>query len=249
MDMYLRSRISCAVRRTGLAVAAGAVALAVGTGGCAAGGGAADPGGPATGAAPPGAPPSDVGSAAADGDTPGRWELQDLSDLERRVLADKQVTDGELREATEALAGCLRRHGLHVVERDAGQPGPGGVVSEFDAGTDAEEERLTGADDRCRADVSAVAEVWVLQRELDEPARRRAMADFVRCARDAGVAAPAVEGEGEGEGFAPVLKRASELVADAQDGEHAAVEACLDAVTPAVATALPGLREALDDLE
>jgi hypothetical protein len=242
--MYWRSRIGCAVRRTGVAVAAGAVALAVGTGGCAGGDGAADPGGPVTGAAP-GASPSDVGSTAADGDTPGRRELQDLSGLERRVLADKQVTDGELREATKALVGCLRRHGLRVVERDAGQPGPGGVVSEFDAGTDAEEERLTVADDRCRADVSAVAEVWVLQLELDEPTRRRAMADFVRCARDAGVAAPA----GEGEGFVPVFQRASELVADAQDGEHASVEACLDAVTPAVVTALPGLREALDDLE
>lgn len=96
----------------------------------------------------------------------GAAALQNLSQFEKRVLADKHVTDAELGEAVQVFTDCLTKAGIAY----SIQPGQVGLRSVLMHGsvTDEAERTQQLADhdakmNRCIDQVSAVDNVWILQ--------------------------------------------------------------------------------------
>jgi hypothetical protein len=95
----------------------------------------------------------------------GVHALQNLSEFEKQVLADKHVTPEEMDEALHTYTDCLSEAGM----RYEIQPGPrgmgnvltfGGPANGWPSGT---EQDFDVAMERCVDQVSAVQNVWILQ--------------------------------------------------------------------------------------
>jgi len=186
----------------------------------------------------------------------GRKALQNLSPLEKSVLADKVVTLAELKQASQVYVDCVTRAGATVTpgEGDPGYIGPSSFGLEWSSADDDQMERKTSA---CLAQVNAIEDVWVLQHEASEADKEVAEQRFVGCARSAGLPVQ------DGEDWTDVARAAVSKLDDSgyygrSSGSPAlpsggvdvsALGACVDEVTQKTSGALPGLAQALATLD
>jgi hypothetical protein len=186
-----------------------------------------------------------------DSNSPGWQELQNLSAFEREVLGDKYVDLAELERANQLYSACLTAADVSAVRPDLRRPGPNGVVKEYTAATQDEANRKEARIAECYARVSAVQEVWILQSQASEEERQLAKAAFVDCARGAGLDVSAGASFDDTALAAHQFVEAAKMRAspDATGPDPNAVGACLKTIALALESAMPGLEEALDDLD
>jgi hypothetical protein len=187
----------------------------------------------------------------ADPTTLGWQELQDLSALEREVLADKHVDLAELERATQVYIECLSGLGVRAVQPDLLRPGPSGVSSEFEAATQDDADRVFEGIHDCYSEVSAIEAVWTLQNQASEEERQAAMAAFGDCVRNAGldIASDASVEDAILAAREAIQEQRTAPGTGTVGPDLAALEACLTTVTVALESALPGLEEALNELD
>ncbi|MEV0455797.1 hypothetical protein [Catellatospora methionotrophica] len=166
--------------------------------------------------------------------------LSRLSTAEAQALSDKIVSQEEYSAANAMTLRCLNDAGLTVTDHDGDVLA--GATIERPTGQDGAEESS------CLAQTDAIGAVWVLQHELSPSEREAARTEFVRCADAAGI---------ETSGADPyldtltrVLGRLDSARSGGSDGpaDLRTLTECTDRLVRAETVALPGLAEALRDL-
>jgi hypothetical protein len=188
----------------------------------------------------------------------GWQELQNLSQFEREALRDKHVEPTELDRATQVYVGCLSGAGVRAMQTDPKRPGPAGVVTEFEAASDKEENQKNTAIASCLAEVSAVQAVWTMENQSSEEEKQAAKESYVDCVRDAGLELA------EGASFEEAHRSAGDAVSKPRAAPRAlgpeaenpdrdgvdteALNLCARTVSAVFVTPLPGLAESLEEL-
>jgi hypothetical protein len=169
--------------------------------------------------------PSDSGRQQED---LGAAILADLSPIEREVLADKQVRSAEFTSANQVTLACLRKAGAVI----ASNPDDVLTMATIQGGSEQALERIRA----CKAETDAIGAVWVLQNQPSPEERQAGRQKFLACIRSAGVDLP------DGSSLQDAL-------AAAQSAESTEARSCAEAFARADISALPGLAEALDNLD
>ncbi|GAA3220846.1 hypothetical protein ACFP63_00690 [Oerskovia jenensis] len=174
--------------------------------------------------------------------------LSSLSSIEQDALSDKVVSQDELEHGTRSYIECLESQGF-ATESTGLASGISGVVVEFEAGSDEEADSKSKLAEDCRAEVDAIDAVWLLQKQPSASELEAAKSGFVSCAHDAGYEEIAPE-----DSYEQATKVLQEAVkADRTEPDPPLrlelVEQCSLELQTATVTAVPGLSDALEQLE
>jgi len=171
----------------------------------------------------------------------GRDALSHLSARERQALADERITFGEDESAVRAQVGCLRGLDVTVDEPQLSDDGTFQIGWDTSAGG-AGFERLLAEAERCSESVRAVTAVYVLQHAVSDEERREGQDSFRDCVGELGL--PGADDAG----FTELLDDLRDRVVAGQIAREPAT-ACQDLLRAVSVSPLPGLAEALDELE
>jgi hypothetical protein len=175
--------------------------------------------------------------------------LNHVTPLERKLLADRNVTFGKYETAIAATASCLRSHGFTVPNPVRGPDGLLNVTPSYTFG-DADsssgpsqqaQQRVDVLENQCVQESAAVEAVYMLDHAATA---QQTQADFSRmtaCLRNAGVhmpARPRLSQIGE-------VLRATRSAVEAGTLTPARASACERDFAPADFQPLPGLAQAL----
>lgn len=172
----------------------------------------------------------------------GREVLESLSARERVALADKRVDFGEYESASRAEYDCLVALGVEV---DPFELGKNGTYSfgwtTFDK-SDSEVEAIEAQANACDAEVDAIGAVYILQHGATENELRNAEKQFRSCVGDLGLGGATTDSVGA---------LAVELQGRVEAGSisRSAGENCIDIIEAVDMRPLPGLDEALEELD
>lgn len=111
-------------------------------------------------------------------------QIAALPEVQRRILADRQVTDAEFEEAVLAMVACLEESGIRVVEFDTR---PAGWSIAYGApGGDPQVESAV-YDDCYDRSLAAVEPFYLAERGPTERERIEERTQFAACMREAGL--------------------------------------------------------------
>lgn len=172
----------------------------------------------------------------------GREALQNLSDRERVALADKRVDFGEYESANRHASDCLTALGLTVDPLELGKDGTFSIGWLSVGKSEQEMAALDVETERCHAEINAINAVYVLQHGASKSELQDAEQDFRSCVEELGLS---------NADSAPVGQLAVALQDQVGNGaiDRPAAEACVQIIEAVDAQPLPGLEEALEQLD
>lgn len=182
----------------------------------------------------------------------GRQVLQDLTPLERTILADKSVTRGEYELAVQDTVSCLRTAGFTVSNPVNAADGSLQYMASYSppematAAPDAPppDSRKMDADNAaCERRSAAAGAVFMLQHVSSEEEAKQAFGVLITCAKTHGIKISVSEDSRDiGKVFDEIAaaKRQGLITGDQENR-------CENSFRASTFTALPGLSEALAD--
>jgi len=179
-------------------------------------------------------------------DSQGARILASLSQLEQRTLEDKVVSAGELDAAASAYRDCVTSHGFVMDPYVPGTPvrdTPVSIVLVDDEDGPIREAEL----EACRAQVDAIDSVWVLQQAPTAAQAKEAERAFVACVAGLGLVEDGATFEDAASAFSEAAQ--SEEPFDEAGNPTDLQQCAADLTERAGTTALPGLAEALAELD
>jgi hypothetical protein len=179
--------------------------------------------------------------------------LNNMTSLERKLLADRYVSLADYNLAVQATVSCLRSKGFKVTNPALGRNGLLDYTASFSFGdassqtgpSQKAQQHVDSLDSFCGQQSAAVQAVYVLDHAASEQQIRADFATMVACFRQAGVVIPASE---KLSNVGSMMRSVGSAV---QSGalSHSKEFACLADFAPASGQALPGLAEALAEMK
>lgn len=185
-------------------------------------------------------------STSGDGNSIGLQVLQDLSRTEMSALSDKRIELAELDFAVSVYIECVEELGAKAQLAGPIERGLSSVQVEAQLESDEEGDLLfERIEAGCDPEVDAIQQVWILQSQSDEVSQAELDSELMQCLLDVGAVPEDAELTLDQLGKRLAEMRPS-LTAQQQEGILACESAYSQSAGP---LPLPGLAEALDDLD